>query len=168
MRKNSKCLPACSQTSYQIRSEYKEDLEKPDAKRNITFSFRFIGNTIKVEEEYLIHDFVGMLGSIGGTLGLFIGFSFLGGISFLLQQIHAFFENYSMQNMITDVIFKKDDPIKVVPTNECLFVKNVDYNLRTKIEQIEAKVSVVEAFTKMTEERVQVLEKTESMCKPKK
>ena len=27
-------------------------------------------------EEYLLYDFGGMIGSIGGTLGLFIGFSF--------------------------------------------------------------------------------------------
>ena len=34
-----------------------------------------------VYKEYLIFDMVGMIGSVGGTLGMFIGFSFSGIIS---------------------------------------------------------------------------------------
>ena len=30
----------------------------------------------KLYEEYLIYDIIGMVGSVGGTLGLFTGFSF--------------------------------------------------------------------------------------------
>ena len=41
---------------------------------------------------YLINDFVKMLGSIGGTLGMCIGFSFLGVTTILLQ----FLERFSM------------------------------------------------------------------------
>ena len=36
-------------------------------------------------EEFIIYDFVGMLGSFGGTLGLFVGFSFVGCISTFLK-----------------------------------------------------------------------------------
>ena len=32
---------------------------------------------VKVETEYKVYDFTGILGSVGGSLGLFIGFSFL-------------------------------------------------------------------------------------------
>ena len=32
--------------------------------------------TVSVSREYLIYDFIGMVGSVGGTLGMFIGFSF--------------------------------------------------------------------------------------------
>ena len=32
---------------------------------------------VKVEEDYKVYDFNGILGSVGGSLGLFIGFSFL-------------------------------------------------------------------------------------------
>ena len=31
---------------------------------------------ISVSKEYLIYDFIGMIGSVGGTIGMFIGFSF--------------------------------------------------------------------------------------------
>ena len=36
-------------------------------------------------EEFIIYDFVGMLGSFGGALGLFVGFSFVGCISTFLK-----------------------------------------------------------------------------------
>ena len=37
--------------------------------------------------EYLLHDFISTLGNVGGTLGLFIGFSFSGLISYVLNGI---------------------------------------------------------------------------------
>ena len=39
-----------------------------------------------VHEEYLIYDTIGFLGSIGGALGLCIGFSFSNTITFLLDK----------------------------------------------------------------------------------
>ena len=36
----------------------------------------FLSKHIIVEKEYLVYDFIGIVGSVGGTLGLFIGFSF--------------------------------------------------------------------------------------------
>ena len=35
------------------------------------------GPKIKVEEEYMVYSFSGIVGTVGGSLGLFIGFSFL-------------------------------------------------------------------------------------------
>ena len=37
----------------------------------------FLSEYIQVYQEYLVYDIDGMIGSIGGTLGLFIGLSFL-------------------------------------------------------------------------------------------
>ena len=42
---------------------------------------------VKVREEYLIYDFIGLVGSVGGTLGLFIGFSFYDIISRLYNKL---------------------------------------------------------------------------------
>ena len=36
-----------------------------------------MSKTEEVNQEYLIYDITGFVGSVGGTLGLFIGFSFL-------------------------------------------------------------------------------------------
>ena len=35
------------------------------------------GPKVKVEEEYVVYSFSGIVGTVGGSLGLFIGFSFL-------------------------------------------------------------------------------------------
>ena len=42
---------------------------------------------MKVQEEYLIYDEVGLIGSVGGTFGMFIGFSFANIVSLILNQI---------------------------------------------------------------------------------
>ena len=41
----------------------------------------------KVYEEYLIFDAIGMIGSVGGTLGMFIGFSMIGVISWIFGRL---------------------------------------------------------------------------------
>ena len=41
------------------------------------FELRIDVRNVKVNEEYKVYDFNGILGSVGGSLGLFIGFSFL-------------------------------------------------------------------------------------------
>ena len=51
------------------------------------FSYNFAPpRTVMVQEEYLIYDTIGFLGSIGGALGLCIGFSFSNTITFLLDK----------------------------------------------------------------------------------
>lgn len=41
----------------------------------------------KVYEEYLLYNFIGMIGSIGGTMGLFVGLSFFNVALFLIELI---------------------------------------------------------------------------------
>ena len=49
---------------------------------SIKFEYKFLPPQLKtVYKEYLIFDMVGMIGSVGGTLGMCIGFSFSGIIS---------------------------------------------------------------------------------------
>ena len=45
---------------------------------------------MKVSEEYLIYDFIGVVASIGGTLGLFIGFSFSNVTSYIVKVMKDF------------------------------------------------------------------------------
>ena len=99
LKESTKCLPVCTQIDYDIEYEYQENLNKPNAKRNVTFGYRLSNTKMKVEEEYFLHDFVGMLGSIGGTLGLFLGFSFLGGLFFLLQHLQELIEIFKSKSL---------------------------------------------------------------------
>ena len=64
-----------------------------DYLRRFSYHLGKLQNVI-VHKEYLIYDFIGVIGSAGGTLGLFIGFSFINVIdsivSFLKTSIKSF------------------------------------------------------------------------------
>ena len=44
---------------------------------DIEVYWNFPSNIVIVNQEYLVYDCIGMVGSVGGTLGMFLGFSFL-------------------------------------------------------------------------------------------
>ena len=53
---------------------------------NFTFAYGFFSSdSTTVYNEYLIYDAITMIGSVGGTLGMCIGFSFSGVISNLIN-----------------------------------------------------------------------------------
>ena len=75
--KESECPKPCSVTEF-IEHGKTEDF-KNVKNHEITFYYKFLKKaTINVNQEYLIIDALGMIGSVGGTLGLFIEFSFIG------------------------------------------------------------------------------------------
>ena len=56
--------------------------------------------------EYIIHDLISTVGNVGGTLGIFIGFSFSGFIGFalnLILKLINFFEKKKRFNRVTDI-----------------------------------------------------------------
>ena len=73
----------CSTIEYSGKVVSAEVSEKHQHITVVSYFFLPPGSVI-VFEEYLIYDFVGMLGSVGGTLGMCIGFSFVGLASFLM------------------------------------------------------------------------------------
>ena len=82
--KTNVCPKACSILQYTGKIFYEEIYEKEYQSINyneevykIKFKYVFASpETVTVYEEYLIYDTVGMIGSVGGTLGMCIGFSF--------------------------------------------------------------------------------------------
>ena len=64
------CKPDCRITQYSGRITYQE--------KSDTMAFRYSYSApemITIHEEYLLYDNVGLISAIGGTLGIFIGFS---------------------------------------------------------------------------------------------
>ena len=57
--------------------------------------YQIVANDIEVREEYLIYGLEGLIGSTGGTLSLFIGFSFLDTIKHFLYKL----KNYLMKRL---------------------------------------------------------------------
>ena len=49
--------------------------------------YLFLSGYIEVHKEYLVYEMDDVIGSIGGTLGLFIGFSFLGLLKHFFETI---------------------------------------------------------------------------------
>ena len=70
------------------RVQYSQTYRWDNAALKLGYDFKFFYQIAKgkmnVYEEYLIYDVKGMVGSIGGTLGLFIGFSFYNVIGYLM------------------------------------------------------------------------------------
>ena len=94
---NHKCPKPCSILEYSGKLDYWANKYDQQSNNTIIIHLRFqIPEVITIYEEYLIYDFNGMLGSIGGTLGLFVGFSFSSVIELfinLLKKVNL--ENYN-------------------------------------------------------------------------
>ena len=54
------------------------------------WQYTFANKKVQVHEEYLLYDITGVIGSVGGTLGLFIGFSFWTFIGYITNGIKKF------------------------------------------------------------------------------
>ena len=75
---------------------------------------------VTLHEEYLIIDFYGMVGIVGGTLGLFVGFSFFDVITYLMSFLQKVREQINKRNSVD-----KMAPSATIEVKEChVNVKN--------------------------------------------
>ena len=72
------CPKSCNIKKYLGEIVFEEDIAVYGLSNNTFFTtFEFAPPyKVNISEQYLIYDFIGLVGSVGGTLGLFIGFSF--------------------------------------------------------------------------------------------
>ena len=69
----------CQKVQYKVKyssSKYDEDNQSQVPQNIARFIFCFTKESMTVKEQYVIFDAVAMVGAIGGTLGMCIGFSF--------------------------------------------------------------------------------------------
>ena len=84
MIKTAACPKSCTVTQYSGKVTY----EGEGYTENHTTVFYYNLNPpafVDVHEEYLVYDLFGSIGSVGGTLGLFMGFSFVNVINRMLK-----------------------------------------------------------------------------------
>ena len=76
--KEGMCPKLCQIEEYTGTIDYEEDKSvSQTSNSSFVINARFARPyKVSVSKEYLIYDFIGMVGSVGGTLGMFIGFSF--------------------------------------------------------------------------------------------
>ena len=88
------CPRPCTILQYKEKSEvaYEDTNQSDDLKVSFYYMLAAV-DKVTVYEEYIIYDFIGMIGSAGGTLGLFIGFSFMNVIDVMLQLVKNMFND---------------------------------------------------------------------------
>ena len=87
MYKTTFCPNLCSITHYHGKID-----KIWNQQNNLNNIYRFYYSfspprSIKVSEEYLVYDTFGMIGNVGGTLGVFIGFSFIDAITWIINYL---------------------------------------------------------------------------------
>ena len=79
------CPYSCMQT------EYRGKMKSLDGYFNYSKStgldYLYLSRLIEVHTEYSIYELHDVIGSVGGTLGLFIGFSFLGLLKYFFETV---------------------------------------------------------------------------------
>ena len=88
---SEECRKPCEIYEFQEKGAWQDKSRDHDG---FLFSYEFLKNEkTKTSEEYLIYDTVGLIGSVGGTLGMFTGFTFSNTISIVLKTFHNFFKD---------------------------------------------------------------------------
>ena len=99
----------CTKVEYFIASEKSHNISN----KKTVFRISFDPQSMQVQEEYLVSNIVAVVGAIGGTLGIFTGFSFTGFVStsmIFFQQVANRLKNKAGND--------KDSPSMQTSTNE--------------------------------------------------
>ena len=84
------CQRSCTQVDYYANVLESNSIEIFwPVEHDEEICYGFATTVIKVDEEYLIYGFADMVGSVGGSLGMFLGFSFMDQIFNLLEMIQG-------------------------------------------------------------------------------
>ena len=85
LQSNGTCKPCTKYDFSGMQTFENENVEKKYMHhKQLTYKFAY-PQVLTIYQEYLIYDGIGMIGSVGGTLGMFIGFSFSNAISSTLN-----------------------------------------------------------------------------------
>ena len=108
---------------------------------NVTFGFlyHFYDNSTTVYEEYLIYDAISMVGSVGGTLGMCIGFSFTGIISFLINilQQGIFIIKPKLSNEKNEISYNRSKSTEIFSGGSLVqYVKEMEGSVYLKSETV--------------------------------
>ena len=90
---------------------------------------------VTVFQEYVVYDAIGIIGSVGGTLGMFIGFSFTGFISSLINGLSKF-----VKSKIDSVDTSRMKSIQVEPNHPA--IKNY-IEIKEQVENLNKKLEII-------------------------
>ena len=84
------CIKHCSEIIYSGKITW---IIRSGNKYNVSWESKFASNKVEIHEEYVLMDLTGVIGGLGGTLGLFIGFSFRDIVAWILQGLQKLFQS---------------------------------------------------------------------------
>ena len=86
----TQCHKHCSEITYSGKVTW---IIRSGKEYDVKWENKFASDKVEIHEEYVLMDVTGVVGGIGGTLGLFIGFSFRDIIAWILQGVKTFIQN---------------------------------------------------------------------------
>ena len=98
-------------------------------------------------EEYLIYDAISMVGSVGGTLGMCIGFSFTGIISFLINilQQGIFIIKPKLSNEKNEISYNRSKSTEIFSGGSLVqYVKEMEGSVYLKSETYHKDKQIIE------------------------
>ena len=96
---------------------------------------------VTVFQEYVVYDAIGIIGSVGGTLGMFIGFSFTGFISSLINGLSKL-----VKSLIDSVDISRMKSIQVKPNISSSYYKEFKEQVDNLNKRFEIIFEKVESF----------------------
>ena len=79
------CPLPCSFTQYSVRVNYFDEIDETDFNGSIKMHTYFDTMAVEIQEEILVYDWPRFLSALGGTLGLYLGFSCFSVLIFLIE-----------------------------------------------------------------------------------
>ena len=104
----TKCEKHCSEITYSGKVSW---IIRSSRSYDLSWENKFASDKVEIHEEYVLMDLTGVVGGIGGTLGLFIGFSFRDIVVWILQGWKAFIQRRQTP-IEPQTNAKKSSPIK--------------------------------------------------------
>ena len=84
------CEKHCSEITYSGKVTW---IIRSGKKYDVSWTYSFASKEVEILEEYVLMDEAGVVGGIGGTLGIFIGFSFRDVVGWILQGVKTFIQS---------------------------------------------------------------------------
>ena len=86
----TQCEKHCSEITYSGKVTW---IIKSGKAYDVSWENKFASDNVEIHEEYVLMDLTGVIGGLGGTLGLFIGFSFRDIVAWILQGLQKLFQS---------------------------------------------------------------------------
>ena len=131
----------CTTLTYKGEVKNRESI---DSKNQARFRFSFVHDRVKVKQEYLMMDLEAMVGEIGGTLGICVGFSLmeltnllLGWLNLLISWIASKLEKQGRIQQVTPAERGDNPPTRLLLSKKIALLEESVSDLKRQLKSCE-------------------------------